>query len=281
MRKSKYIESVLGDSFIQIKEDLSSGNQVIFCGTPCQVSGLRRYLGKSWNNLFTIDLICHGVGSAYVFEKCIDLIGEQFHKKVKKYEFRAKRGYYETDYLVKVEFEDGTIKYLSGDPYMQLFLRQDCLRPSCGENCEFRCEYRQGDITIADFKNLYNVFPDLVGVKKNYSSIIANTKKGCKVIEVLKKNMEMRECDINIIKKYNPLFCRQTVFSECRDGFFRDFVSDPFETIKKNTHSADVIKGSLLKAVIARLPLVFRRFVIRSISSRRRRYDGKKCGNNK
>ena len=69
--KSKYVASAVGDSLSQVRQALAEGKKVIFCGTPCQVAGLNGYLGSAHDNLLTIDLICHGVGSPEVFTQCI------------------------------------------------------------------------------------------------------------------------------------------------------------------------------------------------------------------
>ena len=63
IRNSKYIQSELGDSFSKAKDYLKNGVRVLFIGTPCQIAGLKAYLGKDYDNLLTIDLICHGVYS--------------------------------------------------------------------------------------------------------------------------------------------------------------------------------------------------------------------------
>ena len=162
LRKSKYVQSDTKDTYKQIKDRLSSGGKAIFCGTPCQVAGLKNYLGKDYENLLLIDFICHGVGSPKVFEECIKLVEKQFGKKIKSYGFRAKRKAHEVDHLTEYVFENDKKTYFAGkDPYIKLFLSQNALRPCCGKNCAFRNEYRYGDVTIADFKGLTTVFPQL------------------------------------------------------------------------------------------------------------------------
>lgn len=265
LRKSKYIESRLNSCFAQILKDIRKGRRVVFCGTPCQVAGLRQCVGENSDNLLLIDLICHGVGSPKVFRESMQILGEQFEKNVQSYEFRTKRGYHETDYLCKVNFADNSVAYVVLDPYMQLFFKQDCLRPSCGENCRFRSNLRPGDITIADFKGLEQVFPEMLGTKRNYSTIVFHTEKGLGLLPTLKKSMTLLEVPIEAVKKHNPLFYRQTVFSKQRDEFFQEFLSNPKETIKNRTNTANVVKQKPMQMIFAHLPVVFRRFVIRAI----------------
>lgn len=256
--KSKYIASDLGDSFKKIKEHLLKGEKVVFCGTPCQVAGLNNFLSKSYDNLLLIDLICHGVGSPFVFKTCIENLENQFSKQIINYEFRSKRRVFEGDHLQKIKFIDNTEVYLIKDPYIQLFLNQDCLRPSCGENCKYRNSSRQGDITIADFKGLAYVFPHLSGSKKNYSTIISNTEKGAKIVSKLKDKMKLYPCDINEIKKYNPLFYKQTCFSDKRDLFFKEYKDNPELAIQNWTVNAIKYKKKITKRVYDMLPTKIR-----------------------
>lgn len=257
--KSKYIASEIGNTFNQIKKHLLHDKKVVFCGTPCQVAGLKKFLGKDYEKLLLVDFICHGVGSPKVFQTCINLIGKQLNDEIIFYEFRAKRNIIETDYLTKVvtrKHTDGI--YLINDPYIQLFLQQQCLRPSCGMSCKYRDERRQGDITISDFKGLAYVFPRLAGSKVNYSSVIANTIKGTKVVSALSSKMSLYPCEIEDIKKYNPLFYRQTHFSEKRDLFFNEYISFPDTTVKNWTSDAVKYKKKIAKKVYDLLPTQIR-----------------------
>lgn len=232
---------------------------MIFCGTPCQVSGLRTFLRKDYLNLLTIDLICHGVGSPTVFEACTKVISKQSGKKLKAYSFRAKRKVHESDHLTLLKFISGT-EYVFQDPYIQLFLKQTCLRPSCGENCKHRgSKKRPGDFTIADFKGLTSVFPDLLGTKKNYSTIVVNSEKALSVIPQLEKHMEMRPVAIDDIVKFNPLFDRHTWFSEDRDKFFAEFTKDSIGTIEKYTKPYKPFTTSFKGKLFNILPVWMRR----------------------
>lgn len=258
---SKYVSSHIEETFREIREYLKTG-KVIFCGTPCQVSGLRSFLRKDYNNLLTIDLICHGVGSPAVFEACMRAISKQAGTPLKSYSFRAKRRAHEADYLTLLTF-DNRKEYVTQDPYLQLFLKQTCLRPSCGENCKYRGRHkRPGDFTIADFKGLTKIFPDLLGTKKNYSTIVANSLKALSVIPQLEKQMEMRPVSIEDVVKYNPLFDRHTWFSEERDKFFEEFVKDEDGTIEKWTEGYKEAKVSIKNVVFNMIPKWLRQYLL-------------------
>lgn len=266
--KSKYVASDTENVFLEIKQYLKNGKKVVFCGTPCQVAGLRSVLGLEENILY-IDLICHGVGSPDVFGACMQEIGDQFGGRVISYEFRTKRGSFEADHQQKIDIADGRQLFLENDPYIQLFLRQICLRPSCGKHCRFRCEQRQGDVTIADFKGLTNIFPNLIGSKRNYSTIVLHTNKARNLLPELKKNMTMYPCTIEDIKKYNPLYYRQTWFAENRDVFFQNFINDPKNTIELYTEPTKVLKLNWKRKIWMCLPQVVRRMLIKHVIGRR------------
>lgn len=258
--KSKYVASHPGNSFREVKKYLKEGRRVIFCGTPCQVAGLKSYLIKTYDNLLTIDLICHGVGSPTVFKTAIEKIQKELGVRISHYEFRAKRRMYETDYISSITTDKG-IKYLSNDPYIQLFLSQNALRPSCGKNCVFRDSNRQGDLTIADFKGLLEVFPQLFGTKRNYTAIVSNSSKADKIIELLKSSTEIHETDLSNIAKYNPLFERNTWYSKDRDNFFKDFVINPHCALDKWTTHSTIFTPSFKRRLYNFIPSFFLKLI--------------------
>lgn len=232
--KSKYISSAIEDTFCEIRKHLLEGKKAVFCGCPCQVDGLKRFLRKDYENLLTIDLICHGQGSPLVFQEFIKTLCIELGDEIKSYEFRTKRWIIEDEYMSKVVGKKKTY-YFVKDRYQQLFLSQDILRPACGDNCRYRNQCRPGDLTIADCRGLTKIFPDLIGHKHNYSTIVCNTAKGYSVAQKLSKSMDMRAYTIDDVIKYNPLFDHHTFASENRNKFFEEFIKAPQDTIKKHT----------------------------------------------
>ncbi len=261
--KSKYVQSKPENVFKEIKAHLKDGKKAVFCGTPCSVAGLKAFLGKPYSDLLTIDFICHGVGSPAVFRDCMEVVGKQFGKQIAQYTFRAKRIAHEIDHLSKVCFADDSEVYLEKDPYIQMFLSQDVLRPSCGENCAFRNTYRHGDITIADFKGLSFVFPQYKHEKKNYSTIVFNSDKGLLLREKLEKRMKMSACTVEDVIKYNPLFAHHTKSSLKRDDFFEAYAKEGVEAIKKHTKPAKVYPYKLKRKVYDSIPVFLRKIVFK------------------
>lgn len=221
-RKSKYVQSDIGSSLRDCKQFLQSGRFVIFSGTPCQIAGLRAYLGREYENLLTVEFICHGVGSPRVFRDCLDVASKSFRKPLIKYGFRSKANWPINVHTSHYEFGTGETREITVDLYNEFFLNQLCLRPSCMENCRFRREARMADITLADCRGERQLYPDKDN--KNWSVVVANTLKGKDVILQLKKNMDLRPYSIDLLAHTNPLYFRTTKGNANRTEFFRRYI---------------------------------------------------------
>jgi len=259
--KSKYISSEIGDVYHQIKNYLDEGKNGIFSGTPCQVSGLKAYLKKDYPGLLTIDLICHGVGSPAVFSECIRSLEKQFQKKIMGFGFREKSNAHSEDHIDSIIFNTGEKQLVVNDPFIELFKKQYCLRNTCGPNCKYRSKQRMGDLTIGDFKSLPAVFPELTGDKRNYSAIIVNSTRGEKIIFEISKKMELHECKIEEIEKYNPGFCRHTLLPNDRDAFIAEFEKSAESAIEKWTRKARVYKRGVRGSIYDELPTNVRKWI--------------------
>ena len=196
MRGTYYVQSDLSNCYEVIKKQIQSGKLILFVGTPCQVSGLMEYL-KCFNvhmdRLIVVDVVCHGVGSPYVFSKFINYIKSR--GEIKKYIFRDKRigwsGYNVSAVIGNRDYRN-TLWLQS---YNKLFSHNIINRTSC-EKCKFSKFERVGDITIGDYwgcKKHHKEFYDKLGV----SLMIVNTEKGSKVFKDLafKECIEIREED--------------------------------------------------------------------------------------
>lgn len=225
-RKSKYVQSDMGDCFSKVRKFLELNHRVLFSGTPCQVSGLKSYLGKNYENLFCVDFICYGVGSPKVFEDWLKYISKYYKSEIIRYTFRVKRMYIGNldTYISSYEFKNGRKVKVSQDLYVSAFLKQLCHRKSCGESCRYRHQYRLSDITIADFKNQSGIFPE-IKERRNLSTIIFNTKKGSILFDKIKGLMTVIPCNMSAIEQYNPLFFKQTSGNPDRTAFFEDYTN--------------------------------------------------------
>ncbi|SFJ05475.1 Coenzyme F420-reducing hydrogenase, beta subunit [Desulfomicrobium apsheronum] len=231
--KSKYVQSVIGDSFSEAKKFLEKGMKVIFSGTPCQIAGLRAFLGKKFKNLLCIDFICHGVGSPSVFADSLKAIEKKIGKKLVSYSFRnriQRMGNWH-DFVCRYEFEDGEHLLESSDPYQSFFLSQLCLRATCGECCKFRNRNRLSDITISDLKGKFHIFPRMMD-HRNFSTIVCNTHKGESVFHDMKSVIKFFPLKMEELEQFNPLFFKTTKSNSSREKFFSAYTNlDNFESL--------------------------------------------------
>ena len=177
LQKSKYLQSYTGKIFRQVKADLEEGRFVLFSGTPCQVTGLKCYLGKDYDNLLLVDLLCGNAPSSMFFRKYLK---DEFPEGVKKYEFRHKVDGWNADCVtVTVTVTDGGSLVRRGgvqDLYQRGYHNHLMCPPHC-EHCAYQNAPRFGDITIGDFWGIAKYDHD-VHPEKGISAVIINNKKG-------------------------------------------------------------------------------------------------------
>ena len=185
-RKSRYIESNTNGVYARVSEQLLNNRKVLFVGTPCQVSGLKKYLGKNGNheNLLTINFICHGVPSNEIFH---NHISQKYYKgKLDNVDFRykdEKHGWHQMYLRLYNKEKDVMIPYGS-DEFYRSFVNNDLLRKSC-----YSCSYLFNDfsdITIADFWGIRN-YNQAKDDNKGVSLVIAHNKKAESLIPLLIK----------------------------------------------------------------------------------------------
>lgn len=248
-RKSKYVQSNVTNSFPKVKEHLDSGRRVLFTGTPCQVAGLYSFLGKKYENLITIDLICHGVPSQKVFDSYINSLKKR-HKRIKidRYSFREKHLFWD-DWEIGVSYGNNEkTKYHAWgqDPYMFGFLRGLFYRPVC-----YQCRYsnagvmRPGDFTIGDFWGSKRVDTRL-DEKKGSSVLIVNSNKGFDLIDRISSNMTLIPVNKEDVVIENHNLVTPTPMNPNRTEFFDklsegvDFYNIMNKYIKRRSHSQKV-----------------------------------------
>lgn len=202
MRGSKYVQSDIGFTYRDVKNDLKSGRWVLFTGTPCQVAALRSVLGNTdQERLLTVDIICHGVPSPGVFSKYIDFLSRKYRQKITGFQFRNKRYEWERP-VIKVSFENGRDKswFTTEDVYYEFFNKGLFHRPSCF-SCKYACDKRYGDFTIGDFWG-YQKANLTMSPKEGISCCLLNSPKA----EALFKDLSIHaeQVDVWTIIQGNP-----------------------------------------------------------------------------
>ena len=187
---SKYVQSSIGDSLKAISELLKKGKKVLFSGTSCQVNGLMNYLneyGVDTTNLYTIDLICHGVPSPLILHEYKRFYEEETGYKLKWMRFRTKKYGWgdaigDKNYIQELYTDDGEIQEISlaGRLWMNCFFSDLLLRPYC-YNCPYTTMNKPADLTLGDFWGLEGAYP-VMSDKKGCTLVIVHSQKGEKLI---------------------------------------------------------------------------------------------------
>lgn len=244
IQSSKYVQSDLKDSYSKVKCRLTEGKAVLFTGTPCQISGLYAFLGGDHPNLYTVDLICHGVPSPKFFKKYLEYQSKQIGDQVIYYNFRSKdkRGW-GTQYLLKTNTNSKT-KPLSLDCYGKHFMDGDCYRESCYQ-CPYANTSRTGDLTVGDFWGIAKSHPKF-DFPNGVSSVFVNTEKGLKLFEKMKPfaEVELATLEEAMVKQENLVQPSQR--PQSRNYFYTKIDEDNFmDNLKIGLQPKERIKATL------------------------------------
>lgn len=219
-RGSKYVQSKINSTYKEVKLFLKSGRKVLFSGTPCQIAALNRYLIKKYPNLLTVEILCHGVPSPYVWQKYIERKKIEYgNEDITRINFRNKRYGWER-YHFTIYFNNGMEydKMAYSDSFFQGFLNNLFLRPSC-----YSCKCKNGrsgsDITIADYWNINEHIPDF-NDNKGINLILTNTSKGEETFKSL--NIEYIPTQITGCTESNGGFAEYISIPQNRKKFFKE-----------------------------------------------------------
>lgn len=252
IQSSKYVQSAPKDSYSKVKQRLSEGKTVLYTGTPCQIAGLYAFLGGDKPNLYTVDLICHGVPSPKFFKKYIEYQNKQTDGRVIYFNFRSKdkRGW-GTQYLLKTKTKTKT-KTLSLDRYGKHFMDGDCYRESCYQ-CAYANTNRVGDLTVGDFWGIAKSHPRF-NSPKGVSSVFVNTKKGQVLFERMKPfaDTEIATLEEAMVKQHNLV--QPSIRPENRSTFYKGIDEQGFvENLKVGLQLKDRIKAVLPNKLIQKI----------------------------
>lgn len=236
LRGSKYVQSDTRRTYSQVKQCLMRKQLVLYVGCPCQIAGLYAYLGdEQQNNLITVDLVCHGVGSSKLFLQEINELETTHHSKVVSFRFRSKERWSQGHYLCQVQMSNEKTVYIRGvrDKYVSCYLHEAIYRESC-----YQCQYAQvprvGDFTIGDFVGIDKKMLPAGMYKRGMSVLLLNNEKAecffkqieAKLWWIERPFEEAASSNKNIIQPCKRPACRDylattnttsdALFSECR-----------------------------------------------------------------
>lgn len=254
LRGSKYVQSDIGDSYLRAREDLMAGRVVLFTGTPCQIEGLRSFLGKDFPNLICMDIVCHGVPSPMVWRSYLQYRQRRAGSRAVRAAFRNKRFGWK-DFSVVLDFSNGS-HYISSfvdDPFMQAYLHDLCLRPSCYE-CAFKKTNRVSDLTAADFWGISKVCPQMDD-DRGTSLVLVHSEKGERVLRELFGDMRYEQVDFTCAIQGNPSMSKPVNRPQGRESFLKELQRESLpEVVRRYVNRKPGVKRRV-KAVLRQLGL--------------------------
>lgn len=222
LRSSKYVQADAGMIYKQVRTLLRDEQKVLFSGTPCQVAALYAVLGKNhFENLTTVDIVCHGTPSVKLFQKFVDEVEQKSSSSVENTIFRDKSTGWKK-YSVTQNLEDGrkqTAFYGDSD-YMNLFLNRICQNKSCAE-CRYRKVPRIADITLGDFWGVANFHPEMDD-DKGTSVVLLNTSHGEGLFAKIAGQIKQCDSCLENAVAGNPCIVRSSKEHFRRYEFFAD-----------------------------------------------------------
>lgn len=242
-RGSKYVQSIISNSYKEVERFLESGRVVLFSGTSCQIAGLHCFLRKKYENLISVDVVCHGVPSPRLWSDYLASVSDitdirQIKMKDKTEGWRG--------YRIIIEGKNTVInERASANKYMMAFIQNLSLRPSC-----YRCPAKSGksnsDITMADYWGVERFFPEMdddLGI----SFVCVNTEKGENLISNL--SIELKETNYYTSIPYNSCIVKSTIEPRKRKNFWRSYS-------EQGVYALDTLKSvrpTIIKRIINRL----------------------------
>lgn len=231
IRGVKYVQSSIGNCLKKCKADLLNNLQVLFVGTPCQIAGLKNFLGElsQSDNLLLCDLICHGTPNPKIWNDFIEYFIKE-HGQVSLIEFRDKttRKWRDCKGSALVNGER-----ISIDEYAKLFYLHDIVNKGCFK-CKFASLNREGDLTLGDFWGIENKHPeydDQIGV----SLVLCNTQRGERALERICLSVDLFESSLDGCRQ--PQLYKPTKKPFTYDYFWRIYKDKGIDGILKMTRN--------------------------------------------
>lgn len=233
LRGAKYAQSDLGRTFRQVQEQLSQGKQVLFSGTPCQVAGLRAFVGREDANLLLVDLVCHGAPSPAVWEKYVAWRSEQMadgHRPVTVSHVSKDAGW--TAYAMDIRWPFGRNYTASDreDPFLRAYRGDLCLRPSC-HRCSFKGLNRPADFTLGGYWGVGKQVPSM-NDHKGTSVVLVHSDKAKALWAQLAPAMATHPVDVRRCMEQNPAALQSAKYdAENRSLFMHRYMDEDFAVL--------------------------------------------------
>lgn len=247
IRGSKYLQAEASGVYADVLEELRAGRKVLFSGTPCQANALRLFLGRDWPNLTVVDFVCHGVPSPWLWSEHVSHIERNTGLRVNSVSFRYKEVGWKRLKSTAANGSQAFFEPLDKSPYLRMFLRNYCLRPSCYV-CPAKA-MRLADITIADFWGGERFAPDLCD-EFGCSLVIVRTEAGAASLAACSKNVELRQVPYAGAVKGNASACSSAKRPPERDRFFDDLREHGYDWVVRH-YARNTVKQQIEKVKYA------------------------------
>lgn len=263
LRSSKYLQSDTGTTYQMVEQDLKQGKTVLYSGTPCQIDGLKNFLGKDYENLYTVDIVCHGVGSQAYFDKYMDYARERYGK-IKALRFRSKEyaGWSCGGGVVVVDSSDclKKIPYRDFDNYYySYFLSGDIYRKSC-YSCKYANTNRVGDFTLGDYWGVEALNLPLQ-TENGCSLLLVNNRHAMQLLDEI-ESLGRVETTVEQAAHCNKQLNAPSNLMDSRQNRIGEYESMSGQQIQKEylkNHRKTVVKGQLKALMPYKLKLLIRR----------------------
>ncbi len=235
---SKYVESNCSGIYTKVLKELKKGRMVLYSGTSCQIEGLKRYLqGKEYSNLYTIDLICHGVPGRYLYHNYISYLEEKYKSKITGFSFRNKK--LDDLFTERIQFIDGekAVQWKKS-PYYRMFFEEQSYRDCCYQ-CQYSSVHKPSDITLGDYFEVNQDYPELFKQGEilekvgNPSSVIIHTAQGVKLIDECREHIRVHEVDVDRVQLSHRQLCIPSVYTHQRERLFKLYKEGGFKAIQQ------------------------------------------------
>ena len=221
LRGAKYAQSDLQGIFANVKAQLEQGRKILFSGTPCQVGGLKAFLRKDYDNLLTVDFVCHSVPSPMAWQAYVQYRAKLDHggELPESINLRAKStGWSHYQYSNLFQYPNG-INHVTGSGdslYMKLFVGGYISRVSCA-NCQFKGYSRISDLTIGDFWGIWDIAPEMDD-NKGTSVLLVQSKRGAELLDQISNRLMLKEVSCEEASRQNPAMIKTSAPNDRRQS---------------------------------------------------------------
>lgn len=250
LQGSKYVQSEINDTYRSAEQLLKNGTTVLFSGTPCQIAGLKSFLRKEYHNLYTIEVLCHGVPNNKMFYDYLKNQNE-FDGKILDYRFRSKK----KGWIIKIaeiilQTSNGqTNKIFKGSrftSYYSLFLDSYILRDSC-YNCKYASKERCADLTIGDYWGVHFLHKEQIksGIfseKSGISCVLINTDKGNELLKILSEKCNIVETSFENVRKSQSNLKSPEKRPKMREKLMQDYYEQGYTALEKFANNIPINK---------------------------------------